>query len=241
MGEHPERPRAGRHIIDLQRRLDETVAALLPPGTKAALVNYPNHHNVGDPALYLGTLATLRRNRIRVTYRCEHRTYSRRSLAQELRRGTSVILINGGGNLGDQYPQQHTRAQVLADFPGVPTIQLAQSLWFEDEANLESFAELVARHGNLTMLMRDRASYERAARTFDAEVMLCPDMACGLGPLPRPGPPSQDIVWLRRTDSTYCSFIGPRRFHRSNTCSHVIAPSSNSHRFASGSYSHGNG
>jgi L-lactate dehydrogenase complex protein LldG len=130
--------------LRLQSELDRTLGALLPRGTRAALINYPNHHNVGDPALYLGTLRTLDRLGVRVTYRCEHRTYSRDSLRAELKRGTDVILINGGGNLGDQYPQQEGRERVLADFPNVPTIQLPQSIWFERDENRERFAAEMA-------------------------------------------------------------------------------------------------
>lgn len=187
-------------VARLQSEVDRTLAALLPRGTRAALINYPNHHNVGDPALYVGTLRTLRRIGVHVTYRCERSTYARRSLAAELSRGTDVILINGGGNLGDQYPQHEVREQVLADFPDVPTVQLPQSIWFAEQANLDSFAALVARHRNLVLLLRDEASYATAQRSLSADARLCPDLAFGLGRLPRLSPPTQDIVLLRRTD-----------------------------------------
>src|SRR5688500_5440168 len=62
----------GALALRLRDRLDSTLAPILPRGTRAALINYPNHHNVGDPAIYLGTLRTLRRLGVHVTYRCEH-------------------------------------------------------------------------------------------------------------------------------------------------------------------------
>ena len=185
---------------ELQGELDRKLSALLRRGTRAALINYPNHHNVGDPALYVGTLRTLKRIGVRVTYRCDQLTYSRSALGIELDRGTEVVLINGGGNLGDQYPQQVVRERVLSDFPDVRTIQLPQSLWFVSEPNRERFGELVTRHQDLTLLWRDRDSYETAVRTFAAPAILCPDMALGLGPKIRPIAASQDVLWLRRTD-----------------------------------------
>jgi exopolysaccharide biosynthesis predicted pyruvyltransferase EpsI len=185
----------------LQETLDRIRAGLLPCGTRAALVNYPNHHNAGDPALYLGGLRSLARAGVRLTYRCHHRSYDRSALARELDHGTEVILISGGGTLGDRYPPQQTREQVLSDFPDVPTIQLPQSMWFDDEANLLRFARLVEAHRNLTLLWRDRASLDRAAGVFGgARSILCPDLVFGLGELSRPCDPTREVVWLKRDD-----------------------------------------
>ena len=198
-------------VARLSAELDRTLAALLPRGTRAALINYPNHHNVGDPALYLGGLAALRRIGVRLTYRCHHSTYSRQSLARELRRGTEQILISGGGSLGDQYPPHATRERILSDFPGVRTIQLPQSLWFTERANLQRFAEVVSKHRDLTLLWRDRDSHETARRHLDSASALCPDLAFGLGPLRRPVEASQDVVWLRRADRESPDPETPRR------------------------------
>jgi pyruvyl transferase EpsO len=89
---------------------------------------------------------------------------------------------------------------VLRDFPTVRTVQLAQSIWFEQAENLDHFADLVRSHRDLTLLLRDERSLEVARRHFTAASQLCPDMALGLGSLSRPGRPSRPIVWLRRSD-----------------------------------------
>ena len=86
------------------------------------------------------------------------------------------------------------------DFPDVPTIQLPQSIWFTEQHNLDRFAALVARHRNLVLLLRDEDSYTTARRSLTADARLCPDLAFGLGPIPRTSSPTQDIVWLRRSD-----------------------------------------
>jgi pyruvyl transferase EpsO len=185
---------------ELREQLDRSLAELLPPGTKAALINYPNHHNAGDPALYFGGLRALARIGVRLTYRCDHESYDRDSLARELERGTEVILISGGGSLGDQYPPQQTRERALSDFPEVRTIQLPQSMWFVSPRNLDSFAEIVARHRDLTFLLRDAASLATARSHLDARVLLAPDLAFGHGPICRPVQPSVDTLWLRRSD-----------------------------------------
>ncbi len=184
----------------LRQELERSLAELLPPGTRAALVNYPNHNNVGDPALYVGTGRVLRTIGVRITYRCELRTYSRQTLRRELDRGTDVILINGGGNLGDQYPQQELRERVLLDFPSTRTIQLPQSIWFQAPDRLASFAKIVANHRDFTLFLRDRESVKLATGHFSAPLRLAPDLAFGLDAMDRPHSASTDIVWLRRID-----------------------------------------
>jgi exopolysaccharide biosynthesis predicted pyruvyltransferase EpsI len=197
--EHTAQPADGAGTT-LHARLLSTLSSLLPSGTRAALINYPNHHNAGDAAIYLGTLRALHRIGVRVTYRCQAHTYSPESLRQQLRAGTEAILINGGGNLGDQYPQQIGRERVLRDFPDVPTIQLPQSIWFESDGRLAEFAALVRHHRALTLLVRDQDSLALAQRQLEVETRLCPDMAFGLGRLRRPSAATQPIMWLRRTD-----------------------------------------
>jgi exopolysaccharide biosynthesis predicted pyruvyltransferase EpsI len=149
---------------------------------------------------------------VRLTYRCHHRTYDRTALAKVLATGTDVILISGGGSLGDQYPPQGTREKVLTDFPDVPTIQLPQSMWFDDPANLDRFAGVVARHRNVTFLWRDQRSLDRSTTAFGAKSFLCPDLVFGLGKLSRPCEPTQDVLWLKRDDGE--SAGGARTPHR---------------------------
>jgi exopolysaccharide biosynthesis predicted pyruvyltransferase EpsI len=47
---------------------------------------------------------------------------------------------------------------------------------------------------------RDRVSFDIASRGLRCHVLLAPDSAFALGHIPRPAAPSQDVVWLRRTD-----------------------------------------
>lgn len=187
-------------VDNLHRELLRSLGDVLPRGTRAALVNYPNHHNVGDPALYVGTIRALRAIDVQVTYRCEVTTYDRASLARVLSRGTTVILINGGGNLGDQYPQQRLRETVLRDFASVQTIQLPQSVWFQDRARLDAFRTIVDAHRGLTLMLRDATSLAFARANFAAQAQLAPDLAFGIGPIDRPIAADRDVVWLRRQD-----------------------------------------
>ncbi|OWY61822.1 hypothetical protein B7486_61730, partial [cyanobacterium TDX16] len=133
----------------IHRLREQIVAAVdeaVPADAPVALVNFPNHANAGDPALWLAARKVLAHLGRHVAYSCSWSSYdpeALRTLAPE-----GPIVLNAGGNLGDVYPgQQGTRARVLADFPGRPVVQLPQSLWFREQENLDRFADLVAQHG----------------------------------------------------------------------------------------------
>ncbi len=183
----------------LGERLDRTIRPLLAGVTRAALLDVPTHQNVGDSAIHLGTLALLRRAGVRVCYACSIATYSRDTLARRL--GDGVILLSGGGSLGDLWPlHQQLREQVLADFPDVPVIQLPQSLHFREAAALARARTAFGAHRRLTLLLRDNRSLAAARNTFDAPTDVCPDLAFALGPLSRPVAPRARVVWLARRD-----------------------------------------
>lgn len=195
-------------VPSLSDRIDSVLGSLLPPGSRCALVNYPNHWNTGDPAIWLGALEALRRIGVTVAYQCEWRTYHPAALRTSI--GDGPILITGGGNLGDLWLNpQRFRERILKDFPDNPVIQLPQSIWFEQQENIESFGRLCASHGNFLLLLREEQSLAFARSRFDVESVLCPDMAFALGPLQRAAPPQTNIFWLARSDAEARSQVAP--------------------------------
>ena len=194
----PRRAAAGRVVPPRRRRPPRPA----PGGTRVALVNFPNHANAGDSAIWLGALASLRRMQVHVAYRASWATYEPTALRRAL--GDGVVLLQGGGNFGDLYPanQQATRERVLADLADVRTIQLPQSLHFDDPANLE-----------------------RMRRLCEAPLGLHPARAGGAEPglrqgalrrprraLPGPGPgPRRPTTACRTRGSTCCTWPGSTR------------------------------
>ena len=165
-----------------------------------ALLNFPNHRNVGDPAIWLGERAVLQRLDVPVAYTCTPDTFSLRALRRAV--GDGTILLNGGGNLGDRYAgQQGLRERVLAMCRDNPVVQLPQSISFRQETNRDRVAGLIEAHGGVTLLCRDATS-EAVARDHlrAARVGFCHDMVLALDPLPRPAPPTTDVVWIARRD-----------------------------------------
>ncbi len=58
---------------ELAERVRATVAPLLPVGEPVALLDFPNHMNVGDAAIWLGERALLRSLGVPVAYACDQR------------------------------------------------------------------------------------------------------------------------------------------------------------------------
>jgi exopolysaccharide biosynthesis predicted pyruvyltransferase EpsI len=197
-------------VEKLSAEIDRVLASLIPAGTRVALINFPNHANAGDPALWLGELASLRRIGARIFYRASWASYRAEDLARVLR-ANDVILLHGGGNFGDLYlhNQAVTRLRVLESFPRHRTIQLPQSIWFRDDVNRNELRDRCQAHRDFTLLVREQQSLDLARRHFDVPTLLCPDMVFALGPRPRREAPRVDILWLARRDVESSGYAPP--------------------------------
>jgi pyruvyl transferase EpsO len=185
----------------LADRVDAGLREVLGGARDVALVNFPNHSNPGDSAIWLGARAALRRLRVRVRYQCAWCTYSPEALRRALPHGP--VLLNGGGNFGDLYRgQQGLRERLLTELTDRPIVQLPQSIHFRKQENLDRMRHLVAEHGRVTVIAREQRSEALAREHFDADVRLLPDTALALRPI-RPAPmpssePVDDMLWLHR-------------------------------------------
>lgn len=188
-------------VAALQRRALDVLASVLPRHRPAVLLDFPNHPNVGDSAIWVGQISLLRRLGVPLSsYSCSVDVPpDMESLRHAV--GERTILLNGGGNLGDLWPQyQDFRERVITAFPNNRIIQLSQTMYFKSRAALDRTRAVFDSHSRLTLLFRDRESLRMAQREFDVRSLLCPDMAFGLGRMARPAPPSTDVVVLSRTD-----------------------------------------
>ncbi len=185
----------------LIRRLGAQVAGALADELdgveQIALVDFPNHPNVGDSAIWLGEIAAIRSLGVRVAYACDQRSY----VPEHLRRALGpdgAIVLHGGGNLGDLYPRyQRLRERVLADFPDRRTIQFPQTIANMGPDTERRMTALLDGHRRFSALARDHATlawFERAG----VPARLAPDPAFCLGALPVSG--GDGVLWLARTD-----------------------------------------
>lgn len=186
-------------LASMHARIDAVLAPLIPRGAPVALLDFQDHGNVGDSAIWLGQLEALRARGIRQPrYVATADTYDPLELRRVLDDG--VILLSGGGNFGDVWPRhQELRERVLHDFPERRIVQLPQSIEFRSEAALKAARRIIAGHRDFTLLVRSERSLG-VARGFDAPTALCPDLALRLPPLARAPRQHDRFVWLRRDD-----------------------------------------
>jgi exopolysaccharide biosynthesis predicted pyruvyltransferase EpsI len=183
----------------LGNRIRETMGGLLHKGSRCALISFPHHSNVGDSAIWLGERDVLRTLKVRLVYTCDIRSYCKKDLADAI--GDGTILLHGGGNLGDLWPEyQDFRETVIGDFPNNKVIQLPETMGFRRSENLQRTQRVFDKHPGLTLLLRDQRSLASAREAFEARSLLCPDMAFGMGRTIAPVGASVPILWLRRSD-----------------------------------------
>lgn len=198
---HPD-PRADRRVRRRLRfirlRAAATLRRTLGTGRHVALVNYPDIDNVGDPALWLGTVRALQAVGVTVVHHASADTLDPQAIRSLPR--CDAVLVNGGGNFGDLWPgQQQARERLLEALPDIPVVQLPQSMYFRDQANRDRVAGLLDRPGRTSLLWREARSLSEARATLPGRHRYCPDLAFWLPRLDAPAP-TVDVLWLARHD-----------------------------------------
>lgn len=177
-----------------------TLGPLLTKGVPYALIDFPDYSNIGDSAIYAGQLVYLDKHvGRRPSYVSALRNYDPDALAKTCPEGP--ILVTGGGNFGDIYPR-HTdfRHTLWEHARGRQVIQLGQSIHFSSDAARDATARAIEAHGNFTLLVRDKPSFELAQKHFQCAVHLCPDGACNLAYLSAESPVQMPLLAMLRDD-----------------------------------------
>lgn len=186
-------------ISQISADLETLLLGMLKGQTRYALLDFPSHTNIGDSAIYVGELTLLDRifGRPADCVTTLHTPMS--AIGQSLPEG--VLLLHGGGNFGDLWSRyQDYRLAVLEAYPERMIVQLPQSIHFSSEANRDATARAIAKHGNFTMLVRDRKSLAIAQESFECETFLTPDMAYGMAPPQPEVAEADDVLCLMRLD-----------------------------------------
>lgn len=165
-----------------------------------ALLDFPDHANVGDSAIWLGETEYFRRRLGRTpAYVSTMGSFDGAAMAKRVPDG--VIFLHGGGNFGDVWPHhQRFRERIIERFPDHKIVQLPQSIHYSDEAGIATTARVIEQHRDFLLLVRDQPSYDLAVRRFQCPVQLCPDAAFAMGAR-QPESPMRDVLAMLRTDS----------------------------------------
>ena len=188
---------ADQLVGELADHFASVLDAVLPSG-KLALVDFPDHSNVGDSAIWLGEMTYLRQRGRLPAYYSAIADFDDNACRAAI--GDGPILIHGGGNMGTLWPKHEAfRLHLLRTHRGQPIIQMPQSIHYADPAAAAEMADAIREHGRFTLLVRDARSLAFAERHFDCTIRLCPDAALMLGRQQR-APASVPVFALLRTD-----------------------------------------
>jgi len=193
--------RLNRPIISgLQQELRRAIEEVASASSEYAILDFPNHANIGDSAIYAGEAKLCREyfnsGPLLVTETSEDDIERVAKLDEDV-----VLFLHGGGNFGDLYDiHQNFRNKVLTLFANHKIVLLPQSIHFENFENVQSTKEVIDRHPDFTMMVRDKFSLDFAKNNFDCKVLLVPDMAFALGPLASTVIPDLKILGLMRED-----------------------------------------
>lgn len=172
-------------LEQLREETRSVLKALVGPHRDVALLDFPNHQNVGDTMIWRGELDHLASLGLRVRYRTDIQRFSRELLDRLVPYGP--ILLHGGGNFGDLWPEfQRFRERIVSLYPNRRVIQLPQSIEFRDPAAAAGANAVFGQHDDFHLLVRDWQSHARARATLpDVQVQFCHDAALGWQPTGR--------------------------------------------------------
>jgi exopolysaccharide biosynthesis predicted pyruvyltransferase EpsI len=190
-----------RVLAELSARIDDMFRTILAGQTELCLLDFPDHPNVGDSAIYCGEVTAIRRVwKGSIRYVASFSSYDRNTLKAVSPDG--ILLIHGGGNIGEIYPHHHGfRLRMLREWVGRRLVQLPQTLYFSNQQADDEFARAIERHGNFHLVLRDRRSFEHANSRYACECSLVPDSAFALPSLSVSEEPSVKVLALCRTDA----------------------------------------
>lgn len=188
-------------LSESQSSLGKVIGDSVGEGTaEVAVLDFPRHNNAGDTLIWSGEIAQLGRLGLGVSYVADIGRYDQRAL--EIRLPDGPILLHGGGNFGDLWPQfQDERELVVRRNPNRRIVCLPQSIRFESLTRARLANSVLASHGGVIVLARDQLSLRRAQEQLpDVDVRYCFDAALGNTPMQAIDPPSIDVFVVQRID-----------------------------------------
>ena len=157
----------------------------LSQNSKIWFLDSPSYENLGDQAIAYATTKFLKDtlSNYEIIEVTENNLIKYLSFLKDKIKKDDLIVLQGGGNLGDLYPRyEFLRRQVIKNFPNNKIIIFPQSVWFSNtnkgykEQNISS--KIYGKHRYLTICARDSKSYNLMKKIFPKnKTLLCPDMA----------------------------------------------------------------
>lgn len=163
-----------------------------------ALLDVPNHPNIGDNLIWAGELAFLKEH---IGYKCKYSANVWNFKFSEIE-NIDTILFHGGGNWGDLYREcQMLRLDICNKYKNKRIIVFPQTVCYTQTDLMEFDNKILNEHPDLYVCVRDNASYNTLMSTSPKyKVLLLPDMAFFLSFESRVKIETKKDLLLKRTD-----------------------------------------
>ena len=177
---------------------------------KVVLFGVPAHGNIGDAAITVAEEKFIKDNLSEFEYISvlEDDIEEKVKEFKEILMEEDLILLHGGGNLGDKYISlEEKRRLIIESFPNNKIILMPQTIHFSDTARgkeeLEKTKKIYNNHKDLTLVAREKISFEIMKREFtNANVILTPDIVMYLNETKPREKVEQEIVVKEQMDVT---------------------------------------
>lgn len=174
--------------------------------SEVILLDIPRHRNLGDSLIWKGELDYLRQLGHEVIHQADLGRHRDSDLAKLP--NSAIILLHGGGNLGDLYPENDTfRRHIAKTFYKRRIVMLPQTIHYSETCQIEEALRDYSKAENLTMLLRESRSMELASEHFGGlETKFCYDLALGAKLPDRECSDEARVLTLARRDVEAVSF-----------------------------------
>lgn len=139
----------------------------------------PDHGNLGDHAIAYAAKKLLKDiypNKIILDYTYNDLFYCF-DLISKFITENDIIYLHGGGNIGDLYlTEENMRRKIIKKFINNKIIIFPQSIYFESEKELNLSKSVYTKHNEITIIARDKKSYQFAKLHFNNNIILSPDL-----------------------------------------------------------------
>lgn len=147
------------------------------------LIGYENFGNLGDHQIRLSEIEFIKKIypntsiiTIPVSKYYEYKKWLKRKIGKK-----DLILLNGGGNLGDYYPMaENVRRDVISEWKDNKIVIFPQTIFFskteDGYKSRKGTTNIYNTHKNLTLSLRENVSYIDAKKDFKCNLILCPDI-----------------------------------------------------------------
>mgnify|MGYP004700709437 CR=1 FL=1 len=150
---------------------------------KAFIFGIPDHANLGDQAIAIAENNFIKTHTKFIPVLIEFsQTNSAIKKVKKKISKNDVILLHGGGNLGDLYlREENLRRTVISTFSSNKVVVFPQSSFFKNDDELVTSQKIYSNHQDLTIFARDHASFIKLRKLFPStNIKLSPDIVISL-------------------------------------------------------------